>query len=76
MTRNYGSGVSDVAERLKPLLGEAIAQEAIEHLKGDFLDPNGLGPRRVAEFLYEEPRADVQTEVVGFVRRLLDECGP
>jgi hypothetical protein len=72
VTRNYGEKVSDVGERLKPLLDDPIAVEAIEYLKADFLEEDGLGPRRVAEFLYDRPDADIQTEVTSFVRRLLE----
>jgi len=38
----------------------------------DFLDPDGVGPRRVAEFLVRGPGPDIQTDVVGFVKALLD----
>jgi hypothetical protein len=37
----------------------------------DFLDPDGVGPRRVAEFLVRGPDPDIQADVVGFVKALL-----
>lgn len=73
--RNYGSGVEAVCEHLKPLLDEQETQEALKILKRDFSDPDQLGPRRVAEFLYAGPDETLQADVVGFVRELLMRCG-
>jgi hypothetical protein len=56
-------------------LNDESARRAIEYLRKDFSDSNGIGPRRVAEFELGRPDADTQADVVGFVRRLLDECG-
>jgi hypothetical protein len=56
------------------LLVDAEAKKAIEVLRGDFLDYDGIGPRRVAEFLRGAPDYEVQADVVGFVRALLDRC--
>jgi len=74
LLRNYGSGVSDVAAQLRPLLPDASAVNALEYLQADFKDAETIGPRRVAEFLYGHPDAAVQADAVGFVRQLLDEC--
>lgn len=74
LLRNYGRGVSDVAMLLRPLLHDESAQKALRNLRADFLDPEGIGPRRVAEFLYGRPEPDIQADVVGFVRQLLTEC--
>jgi len=73
--RNYGSGVADVAARLALLLKDQATRTAMEHLRADFLNPNAVGPRRVAEFLFGRPDTDTQADVVGFIRRLLEECG-
>ena len=73
--RNYGAGVDDVAAKLRPLLADAETQKALGILRRDFLDPEGVGPRRVAEFLVGGADDDVQADVVGFVSRLLDKCG-
>ena len=72
--RNYSKGIADVAARLRPLLKHETARTAIRHLRSDFLDPDALGPRRVAEFLHGRQDANTQADVVGFVRELLEEC--
>lgn len=72
LIRNYGSGVEDVATRLRPLLDHSVATEAIEVLRTDFLAMNGVGPRRVAAFLEGTSSDDsIQADVVGFVDKLL-----
>lgn len=74
--RNYGKGVEDVAASLRPLLDDAEARQAIEVLRSNFLDHNGTGPRRVADFLLGQPDDETQADVVGFIRQLLDLCAP
>jgi len=74
LVRNFGSGVEDVAVCLRPLLDDAEAQRALKVLRDDFLGHDGIGPRRVAEFLQGGPDADIQADVVGFVKALLDSC--
>ncbi len=73
--RNYGTGVDDVVAKLQPLLADAETQKALGILRRDFLDPEGVGPRRVAEFLVGGADDEIQADVVGFVTRLLDKCG-
>lgn len=75
LVRNFGAGVEDVAVCLRPLLGDNEAQKAIRVLRADFLDHNGVGPRRVAEFLQGSPDVEIQADVVGFVRALLAALG-
>lgn len=72
--RNYGNGVDDVCKCLGPLLKEAETQKVLEILNRDFSEPDGVGPSRVARFLYDRPDADLQADVVGFVRELLSKC--
>jgi len=72
--RNYGSGVEDVAEALKPLLHEKEAKEAIKILNQDFAKNDGVGPVRVAHFITEARDEAIQADVAGFVRNLLDLC--
>ncbi len=72
--RNYGTGVADVAARLKPMLAHPDAQKALEVLRRDFLDPDAVGPRSVAEFVVGAVDAELQADVVGFVGQLLDRC--
>jgi hypothetical protein len=74
LLRSYGSGVSDVAGRLRPLLDDRSAQLAIDYLRNNFLRPNSVGPRRVAEFQLGRSDDAVQADAAGFVRRLLDAC--
>lgn len=72
--RNYGSSVDDVCRCLGALLKEAETQKALDILNRNFSEPDGVGPSRVARFLYEGPNADLQADVVGFVRELLTKC--
>jgi hypothetical protein len=71
MLKSFGSGTDDVLMHLRPLTADEKCREAIEILKEDFLPFDGLGPRRVAEFLAGEPDDDTQADVVGFIARLL-----
>lgn len=73
LVRNYGAGAADVASRLKPLLGDPSAQQALEYLREDFQAHEGLGPRRVAEFITGGPDDTIQADVVGFIGQLLDQ---
>src|SRR4051812_14461265 len=67
MLRNYGSGISDVAAELRPLLSDASAVKAMEYLRMDFQENASIGPSRVAEFLYGRSDAATQADAVGFV---------
>jgi hypothetical protein len=75
LIRNYGNGVPDVAAELKPLLKDGSAIKAVESLRRDFQSSGSVGPRRVAEFLFDRDDAEVQADVAGFVRALLHHCG-
>jgi hypothetical protein len=75
LVRNFGSGVDDVAACLRPLVADVEAQRALQVLREDFLVHDGAGPRRVAEFLQGGPDDEIQADVVGFVRLLLERCG-
>lgn len=75
VVRNYGAGVEDVLECLRPLLEDAAACEAVDILRRDFLSHNHLGPRRVAEFLAGQPDDTIQADVVGYVGALVREIG-
>jgi len=74
MIRNYGKSVEDVVARLHPLLTEESARRALAVLHRDFHAIDGVGPRRVADFLLGAPDDGIQADVVGFVGRLLDGC--
>lgn len=69
--RNYGSGIGDVVEKLKPLLADSDTQKALEILKEDFVDIDSLGPIRVAKFITGIRDENIQADVVGFVSSLL-----
>lgn len=75
LVRNFGAGVKDVAACLRPLLWDDEAQKAIRVLRDDFLDHDGAGPRRVAEFLQGGLDDEIQADVVGFVKALLADLG-
>jgi len=75
LLRSYGAGVGDVAAELRPWLDDPAARRAMEYLGNDFSDIESIGPRRTAIFLYGRPDAETQADAVGFVRRLLTECG-
>ena len=75
LIRNAGAGVEDVATRLRPLLSDPASVDALAVLRRDFLDPNAVGPRRVAEFMGGEPDDVIQADAVGYVRSLLDALG-
>lgn len=72
--RNFGNGVQDVADALKPLLNYPEAEKAIEILKEDFFENTSLGPIRVSLFLTNSSNEDIQADVVGFVRQLIELC--
>ena len=72
LVRNLGAGVEDVATRLRPLLADTAAVEALEVLRRDFLTHNAVGPRRVAEFMSGGPDNEIQVDAVGYIRALLD----
>ncbi len=71
--RNFGSGIHDVVAKIHPLLGDADTQKALGILRRDFLDPDMVGPSRVAAFLTGGRDDELQADVVGFVSQLLDE---
>lgn len=74
VVRNFGSGVEDVAECLRPLVDDPAGAEAMALLRRDFLDHSGVGPRRVAAFLTGGADDIIQADVVGFISKLLESC--
>ena len=73
--RNYGTGVGDIEKCFEPVIKEPDTIKALTILKRDFTQPDNPGPMRVAQFLNEGPDEDIQADVVGFVRELLNKCG-
>ena len=74
LVRNYGAGVDDVAARLGPLIGDPSAQQALDYLRQDFRTHDGIGPRRVAEFISGAADDTIQADVVGFIGQLITLC--
>lgn len=74
VVRNYGTTIDDVASSLKSLLHDPSAEEALDILEQDFGKHDCIGPLRAAEFLTNGPDAEIQADVVGFVRQLLERC--
>jgi hypothetical protein len=72
--RNYGRSIDDVCRCLSPLLEEVETKKALAVLNRDFLEPDGIGPSRVAQFQYRGPNADLQADVAGYVKELLSKC--
>lgn len=75
LVRYFGSGVKDVADRLRPLLKDDAASKAIRVLRRDFLTHGAVGPRRAAQFISGGPDDEVQADVVGTISALLRACG-
>jgi len=72
--RNYGRSIDDVCRCISPLLEEVETKKALAILNRDFLEPDGIGPSRVAQFQYRGPNADLQADVAGYVKELLNKC--
>ena len=72
--RNYGRSIDDVCRCISPLLKEVETKKALAILNRDFLEPDGIGPSRVAQFQYRGPNADLQADVAGYVKELLSKC--
>lgn len=73
--RNYGSGVDDVAAKLRPLLDDSEVQRALAILKRDFSTLDAVGPMRVAAFMTGGQDDELQADVVAFVAQLLAKLG-
>lgn len=74
--RNFGTGVEEIADLLRPILEDPDTKKAISVLRQDFTNHNGLGPRRVAEFLTGGQDGSVQADVVGYIDSLLRAVDP
>lgn len=71
VVRNFGAGPEDISESLSRFLEDPDTSNAIAILERDFLDHDGLGPRRVAEFLTGRRDDAIQADVVGYIDALL-----
>lgn len=70
--RNYGKDVDDVAKPLRNLMADNNAKKAIEILKRNFTDIDGVGPVRVALFLEGKRNDEIQSQVVALIKNLLN----
>ena len=71
----YGTGIADVHARLAPLIEDSHTQRGLAVLARDFLTVEGVGSRRVADFVHGARNPALQADVVGAVRALLARCG-
>jgi hypothetical protein len=69
--RHFGESVEVVAERLKPLLDDSVAREAVGYLREDFAALDSIGPSRVAAFLGRSDDDAFKADVAGLVERLM-----
>ena len=74
LLQNYGSGIQDVFQRLKPLLKTQAAQRALIVLERDFTKVDSVGTIRVAEFLGDRDNETIRADAAGAVRSLLGLC--
>lgn len=74
LLQNFSGGLPEIAARMQPLLFDVETQRALDILRRDFSQHDGLGPRRVAEFMTRGPDDEIQADVVGYVHELLRRC--
>ena len=68
-----GVGIEETADCLRPLADDPYVKDALAIIRRDFCLHDGLGPRRVAEFLTTGPDDNIQADVVGDVFAFLEE---
>ena len=69
--RYYGASVEEVAARLKALMDDDVASQAVGYLREDFSDLDSPGPVRAATFLGRRDDDAFRADLTGLVRRLL-----
>ena len=67
-----GVGIEETADCLRPLADDPYVEDALAIIRQDFTSHDGLGPRRVAEFLTTGPDDNIQADVVGDVFAFLE----
>lgn len=73
--RYYPGGVDALAEIIKPVIGNKLAQEGLGKIKARFNEINAIGPVGVAIFMEIEDldeRARIQREAFEFVNKLME----
>ena len=73
--QNFGTNPLEIFQRMAPLLSTAEAQAGIKILEQEFLDLDAPGPLAVARFLNKFNDDDIQADVCGAVRKLLEPLG-
>lgn len=68
---HFGDSVEAVGARLRPLLDDENAREAIRVLAEDFATLDSIGPRRAAEFLSRSGDDAFCADIAGLLSRLL-----
>lgn len=66
----------DTVNRLLSIIQDSVAKQALEILREDFTDAGRTGPRRVAEFLFGRADDDLQADVAGQIRALIEAVSP
>ncbi|MEX1040494.1 MAG: hypothetical protein WDZ51_07685 [Pirellulaceae bacterium] len=72
--QNYGTGIEDIFQRLRPLLQHPSTRQALEILEQDFSGVDAVGSRRVAAFLGDPQDDAIRADAAGAVRSLLRLC--
>ena len=71
--RHHPLGPEGIGERIRQFGDDVHVHEAIGILQRDFTEADHVGPARVAEFL-GGPDDDLQADVAGFVRQLIESA--
>ena len=73
LLRNYGNGIEEIADELRPLLDDPSTKQALRYLNEDFQSIDSIGPKRVAEFLYGQSDEAIQADAQGYLQHLLKQ---
>ena len=76
--RNYPGGLTAIAEEIRPLVGNKLAQEGLGKIIAKFATVDGIGPTWVADFLEitdQEERERVRRESFELINTLMEKLG-
>ncbi len=68
-------GLDEVVAFLKPRVVDECVVTAMETIRDDFTEFDGIGPRRAAEFLYDGPDEELQADIRGLALDLVERLG-
>ncbi len=74
IVRYFGSGPTEIADTIRPLLGHEKAQEGLAYLEKDFETLDGFGPIHLAIFKGEEGNDELRADCSGLVMELVRLC--